>query len=75
MPPDWFFPGWFAFAVFCNYNDKPDIELSCLLNSNPSDKKQLPMAAQRKKAADKKRKEIEAVSYTHLRAHETLRHL
>eukprot|EP00957_Ditylum_brightwellii_P058008 4399026-Ditylum_brightwellii.AAC.1 len=20
MPPGWFFPSWFAFAVFCNYN-------------------------------------------------------
>eukprot|EP00957_Ditylum_brightwellii_P098759 7523324-Ditylum_brightwellii.AAC.1 len=60
MPPDWFFPCWFAFAVFCNYNGKPDIGLSCLTNSSPSDKKQSPRAAQRKKASREKKKEIEA---------------
>eukprot|EP00957_Ditylum_brightwellii_P081000 6161088-Ditylum_brightwellii.AAC.1 len=50
---------WFAFVVFCNYNGKPHIELSCLTNSNPSVKKQLSRAVQREKAADKKKKEIE----------------
>eukprot|EP00957_Ditylum_brightwellii_P089084 6783594-Ditylum_brightwellii.AAC.1 len=59
IPADWCCPGWLTFAVFCNYNVKPDIELSCLMNSNPSDKKQLSRAAQRKKAIDKKKKKRE----------------
>eukprot|EP00957_Ditylum_brightwellii_P073222 5566453-Ditylum_brightwellii.AAC.1 len=60
MPKTWYFTGWMAFLKFNLFGEKPEVQLTCLTNKDPTDKKASLRAAARKKEREETSKKREA---------------